>query len=265
MPLRQVYLQRKNGVYFADTGITKDLWKMLLKDPAIFTPRSLDMIEKWYGSPNCEATFQDVQERYPEQYGNKRRSCFNGIIVGLGKRIGKRLKIEVVNNIYLNGKNAYFVIIVDGWYEKAKGGAFVWKLKNELVEALDELNCFQDSPIGEPLETIVPTSGIEGAKKQYYMTRYERSSKNRRAAIRLHGTTCQICGFNFENAYGVLGKDFIEVHHVHPLSSRDEVIEIDPGKDLICLCSNCHSMIHRNPSTVLSPQELKGILEQSQG
>lgn len=55
---------------------------------------------------------------------------------------------------------------------------------------------------------------------------------------------CEICGFDFEKVYGDLGKEFIEAHHVKPVSS------MSPGEktrveDLIMVCSNCHSMIHR--------------------
>ena len=48
---------------------------------------------------------------------------------------------------------------------------------------------------------------------------------------------------NFEQTYGELGKDFIEVHHLHPVSQGER--KVNPIEDLIPLCSNCHSMIHR--------------------
>ena len=57
----------------------------------------------------------------------------------------------------------------------------------------------------------------EGKKKVSYVTTYERSSKNRNAAIKIHGTKCMICGFDFEKTYGEIGKDFIEIHHIKPL------------------------------------------------
>ena len=48
---------------------------------------------------------------------------------------------------------------------------------------------------------------------------------------------------NFEQVYGELGKDYIEVHHLHPVSQGER--QVNPIEDLIPLCSNCHSMIHR--------------------
>lgn len=70
-----------------------------------------------------------------------------------------------------------------------------------------------------------------------------------------------VCGFNFEAVYGDIGRDYIEVHHVKPLSSLDEEVEIDPQNDLVCLCSNCHRMIHRRCDSILSVSELKALVK----
>jgi predicted RNA-binding protein with PUA-like domain len=109
------------------------------------------------------------------------------------------------------------------------------------------------------LETEVEVSNAEGACKLVYTTTYERSAKNRAAAIAAHGTTCQVCGFDFEKAYGELGKGFIEVHHKKPLSQSGGEVKIDPKEDLVCLCSNCHRMIHRAKGRVFSVDELREI------
>lgn len=100
----------------------------------------------------------------------------------------------------------------------------------------------------------------EGRATKYYTTRYERDPQNRKAAIRIHGTKCMACGFDFEKFYGARGKDYIEVHHVVPLSSRNEEVEVNPATDLIVVCSNCHRMIHRKKDHVLSLEELKEII-----
>lgn len=103
----------------------------------------------------------------------------------------------------------------------------------------------------------------EGTARTYFGKRYERDPENRRRAIELHGISCQVCGFNFEEVYGERGKDFIEVHHMKPLSTfGGESVEIDPQTDLIPLCSNCHRMIHRRIDDVLTVEQLKQILQQ---
>jgi 5-methylcytosine-specific restriction enzyme A len=97
----------------------------------------------------------------------------------------------------------------------------------------------------------------DGAVKQYYGKRYERRTENRKKAIEHHGLNCVVCGFNFEKVYGERGKDFIEVHHVNPLSTIGEQIVIDPKEDLVPVCSNCHRMIHRRKDNVLTVDDLK--------
>ncbi|MBW8843637.1 MAG: DUF3578 domain-containing protein [Burkholderiales bacterium] len=78
---------------------------------------------------------------------------------------------------------------------------------------------------------------------------HKRIERNRRLAAKvkkLQGYTCKACGFNFEERYGAIGKDFIEAHHLVPLSElRGDVAYLDPKRDFSVLCSNCHRMIHR--------------------
>lgn len=108
---------------------------------------------------------------------------------------------------------------------------------------------------------------VEGAVVQgeHYDT-HERNREARNACIAYyrklhHGhVVCECCGFDFEKAYGEMGKDFIEVHHRKPISQTDGEHTIDPTKDLVPLCSNCHSMIHRlanSPGDCITLEELK--------
>ena len=43
-------------------------------------------------------------------------------------------------------------------------------------------------------------------------------------------------------------------NHVRP--DRAAII-IDPYNDLVCLCANCHRMMHRNSGHVMTVEELK--------
>lgn len=105
------------------------------------------------------------------------------------------------------------------------------------------------------------TSGFEGKKREVYTTTYERDLKLRSQAVIIHGTTCAACGFNFENAYGKWGKGYIQVHHLKPLSLTKTEIEVNPSKDLIVLCANCHAMVHRKREKALSINQLKNLLQ----
>lgn len=61
------------------------------------------------------------------------------------------------------------------------------------------------------------------------------------------GLTCQVCTLNFEEAYGAIGKGYIEAHHLVPLSQlKGKRVALDPEHDFAILCSNCHRMIHRS-------------------
>jgi len=92
---------------------------------------------------------------------------------------------------------------------------------------------------------------------------YERDPRNRRLAIQAHGTTCVVCGFNFDKFYGAeYARSYVEIHHLISLAKGGEKI-CDPAVDLRPLCANCHSMAHRNPTQVLSIVDLKGLIEQA--
>jgi len=91
-----------------------------------------------------------------------------------------------------------------------------------------------------------------------------RSREARDKCIELKGCYCNICGFDFQKTYGDLGKNYIEVHHITSIGELTTSIGYegtDPEKDLIPLCSNCHSMIHREKPPY-TPDEVKNILKQ---
>jgi hypothetical protein len=100
----------------------------------------------------------------------------------------------------------------------------------------------------------------EGAVRQVSVNAYEREPKARQKCIDYYGSSCSICGFDFGRAFGQLGKGFIHVHHLRPLSEIAEEYEIDPIKDLRPVCPNCHAMIHRS-SPPLSLEEIQMLLK----
>lgn len=101
----------------------------------------------------------------------------------------------------------------------------------------------------------------EGASMSVTVNAYERSGRARAACLAHHGFKCAVCGFDFERAYGSLGKDYIHVHHVVPLSSIRRTYVVDPTTDLIPVCPNCHALIHRtHPALTIDEMrvQLKG-------
>jgi 5-methylcytosine-specific restriction protein A len=103
-------------------------------------------------------------------------------------------------------------------------------------------------------------SGLpEGAKTRVEINRYERNRINRAACLAVHGTRCTVCNFSFRDFYGSMGSDFIHVHHIVPVSALGKGYVINPVKDLVPLCPNCHAMIHRIDPP-LSPEELRQMI-----
>ncbi len=84
-------------------------------------------------------------------------------------------------------------------------------------------------------------------KKQYRLHfRIERNNSISKKVKEAKGFICEACNFDFKSKYGVLGKEFIEAHHLKPISSLGiGQFEINILNDFAVLCSNCHSMIHR--------------------
>ena len=85
----------------------------------------------------------------------------------------------------------------------------------------------------------------EGATHRVLVNRYERDPKAREKCIEHHGKHCVICNLDFEARYGEIGKGFIHVHHLRPLGRLKSSYRVDPVKDLVPVCPNCHAMLHR--------------------
>lgn len=100
----------------------------------------------------------------------------------------------------------------------------------------------------------------EGKQSRRYVTTYERNPKYRKQAIAIHGESCAACGFNFGAFYGEYAEGFIHVHHIIPISEFKTPQSIDPETDLIPLCANCHSVIHRKKDSTLSLNELRELI-----
>jgi 5-methylcytosine-specific restriction enzyme A len=95
-------------------------------------------------------------------------------------------------------------------------------------------------------------SGFEGETRIALIRHRKREQKLRDAKLnqalakgqgRLN---CEVpgCGFDFEKAYGELGKDFALVHHLKPLADKTSP-SLTYLSDLAVVCANCHAMIHR--------------------
>ncbi|KAF5038127.1 HNH endonuclease [anaerobic digester metagenome] len=134
------------------------------------------------------------------------------------------------------------------WFPQQSGIA----IQGEVVDSL-EANWFEfirknkyvkNSFVSNVVSPTAPETYSEGRSKDVIQTRYERNPTARKVCLQHHGYSCKICGFNFEDYFGNVGKGFIHVHHINPIAEIGKEYEINPMEDLIPICPNCHAMIH---------------------
>ena len=101
---------------------------------------------------------------------------------------------------------------------------------------------------------------IEGSVTRVSVNRYERSRAARAACIDQHGAQCAACGLNFEKMYGEIGRGFIHVHHIVPVSQSGGAYKLDPVKDLVPVCPNCHAMLHIGVEEPRTVEHLRNLI-----
>ena len=85
------------------------------------------------------------------------------------------------------------------------------------------------------------------------------TAKMKAQVLALHGALrCEVCTFDFGNRYGDHGAEYIEAHHIRPVSTLTAG-EKTKLKDLALVCANCHRMLHRRGG-VLGIDDLRAML-----
>lgn len=108
-------------------------------------------------------------------------------------------------------------------------------------------------------EKTKPEQLTEGEQIIAVSKKYERNPKARAECLAHHGTACIICGIDFEKAYGPEFAGKIEVHHIVPISRIGEEYVVDPIRDLVPVCPNCHTAIHSKKGGVYTIEEMQEI------
>lgn len=108
--------------------------------------------------------------------------------------------------------------------------------------------------------SLTTVAYVEGQEISTELTRFERDSAPRMACIQHWGSTCSVCGFDFERTYGQRGAGYIQVHHLKPLASIRTSYIVNPVDDLRPICPNCHAMIHRYEPPITIAQ-LRGLMQ----
>lgn len=162
------------------------------------------------------------------------------------------LTVDILKNGRLTTQN---------WTPQASGIA----VRPEIVDELEAVwfNFLATSEVRHnpflPTKKQTQKTYTEGTPNQITLTKYERNPFARKACIKHHGLSCVACGFDFEQVYGDIGKDFIHVHHLTQVAKVGKLYAVDPINDLRPVCPNCHAMLHRRTQGS-SIEELKSLL-----
>lgn len=238
-------LKKHNYVRVASTGVYWfDLTYDKFEQYRLITKKQFNVII--YSKKNRDdyyvIPFKAIQNVFLEKYLSKSNT-------GRKKRWIATIKD---NNLKVN--NCPITINIAKFYqsplpiEVPNGRAF-----SELLKiSTDDINAYSGEEV---------TEGFEGTVKGRLVNYYERKPKLRARAIQVHGTVCIACGFDFYLNYGEHGKEYIEVHHLKPLSTHNKSHLVNPTTDMTVLCSNCHRMVHRSKNRPLSINELVELLK----
>lgn len=136
----------------------------------------------------------------------------------------------------------------------------VMECKNEQLLAFLTCEFHKDEGENKTIEATSTLAYTEGELHEVLCNKYERNTEARKACVLLNGCSCAVCGMDFESIYGVIGRGFIHVHHIVPISSIGKTYHVNPAIDLVPVCPNCHNMLHRKepPYTVEELQKIIG-------
>jgi 5-methylcytosine-specific restriction protein A len=151
------------------------------------------------------------------------------------------------------------------WFPQQSGITIKEKVLDSLesnwFNFIQENKYIKNSFVSNDVTTTIKETYKEGKAKDIVQTRYERNPEARKRCLIHYGYSCEVCLFNFEKHFGEIGKEFIHVHHINQISEIGKEYKVDPIKDLIPVCPNCHAMIH-SKRPAFSIEEIKEILEQ---
>ena len=237
-------------LYNDSIDISSKLWKELLLNRNITLEADVDLIRLVYESENHELRASKIAEFL----GLSHHGPINLQVSRFSKRVIQ--KVGVKPPLRKDGKPRWWHVPFLG-YEGENG--FPWIMRPELVigyeEAFGEVSLtvlYQDEYEEESSELS------EGSVIRVSINRYERNRKAKNECIRHYGSSCSVCGFDFEKRYGSIGEGRIHVHHLIPLADIKQEYTVDPIKDLRPVCPNCHFIIHSKtePFTIDEVKEM---------
>lgn len=113
--------------------LTVEDWIDLLSDPSIFTPSSLQIMKRMkdYGG---QATCTQLSVKYGEH-----ANFYNTGSTKLAQRIAQKENLPIVEGVS-DGDGWWPILYIGKYAEKDTPGIFIWKLRDELNSALDQID-----------------------------------------------------------------------------------------------------------------------------
>ncbi len=251
---------RYMGMFYNERiDISMEKWCELLSDKSVTTDKDIRVLKFIYEAPKHEASASEIALYLGlPHYGPLHLQIW---------RFSERVvqKTGITSPIRNDGSTRWWHIPFLG-YDDEKAGRFPWIMRPELVLAFEEVHGTMEDD-GEHEFTLLDQDLFqdlpllsEGEKKSSLINRYERNRRARILCLKHYGYSCVICEFNFEKAYGPIGKNKIHIHHTNPIAKIGHDYIVDPVQDLRPVCPNCHTVIHskRDPFTI---KEVKAILD----
>ena len=138
-------------------------------------------------------------------------------------------------------------------------------LKKDFFDFLNyyKLLVYNDDTDVIVIDTDSNEDKVEENKQKRLHEKFDRRGNSSLKVKKRKGYICEACGLLMTKKYGILGKEFIEAHHLKSFASLSEgkiLLSID--KDFAVLCPNCHRMIHRLPDPS-DLEMLKRIIEEN--
>ena len=155
------------------------------------------------------------------------------------------------------------IILIDNTFKSFNQSKQVidYKYINEIMTLINKKSMLWEEY--NSTTSIAKYIGKEGAVKWGIQSFYERDTKARNECIKHYGAICQVCGFDFELVYGEMGKGFIHVHHKDKLANKKQAHTVDPTRDLMPVCPNCHAMLHNTYyGYEINDEKLKEIIKE---
>lgn len=233
------------------------------------------------GQPRLEIWF-DRFSGYPER---KLYACFHAEvrpqITSITKRVAQKLwpaRVVTMNDT----KKEKFLALTERLarsefntpvLEKYEGGQTFYGIYDPTRETAERVSphfCTRAVGFFADVARALPNAKAEDEQREVY-PRFENrklvASHLHRERSKLLATECkirddyecQVCGIRFEDAYGKLGSEFAEAHHLVPLGQLRENVRTRM-KDLATVCANCHRMLHRMKGRRDDIKKLKAIV-----